>query len=304
MTAERPDGINTIVHRRALLIERLSYGLILLPTLTEYLENGSLPRTPRDMITEFVIGALILGFILLIRSARRQMVRLEGLRRTLTSALIHDLKNPLTSIVGTLYMIREKDLGLSERSKLLDLSMEACNSQVQLIDNLLDVDRLEVGDLVPRVREIDAPGLVTGCIEASVGAAAFKGVALAGTAPEAGPPLRADPDLLRRVLLNLIQNALKYTPRGGRVSVSAAHGDGVFIIEVSDTGAGIPPEHIGKLFAKFYRVEGSDRSARPGTGLGLYFCRLAVEAHGGKIGIDSELRHGTTIWLRLPQPAR
>jgi signal transduction histidine kinase len=114
------------------------------------------------------------------------------------------------------------------------------------------------------------------------------------------PALLADHDLIFRVFENLLLNALKYSRRGGRVSVSADFADGVFRFAVSDSGAGIAPEHVRKVFDKYFRVEGQESRSRKGSGIGLYFCRLAVEAHGGTIVIDSTPGRGTTVTFDLP----
>jgi signal transduction histidine kinase len=291
-----------VVQRRALLIERLSWGLILLPTLTDYLEVGHLPSTHREWITELLLGALVFGYILLIRSTRRELERLDSLRQTLTLALVHDIKNPLTTIMASLSMLREKRGDEKAHDELVDMCLGGCDAQVRLIDNLLDVDRLEAGELRVSIRPVDPKDILASCLLAVQGTALLKKVKVSDLSQGSLPSLSADPDLLSRILVNLLQNALKYTLPGGVVTVSCARQDGAFLFEVTDTGEGIPPEHLGKLFGKFYRVEGTDRSARPGTGLGLHFCKLAVEAHRGTIGIRSEPGKGTTVWFSIPQP--
>lgn len=121
----------------------------------------------------------------------------------------------------------------------------------------------------------------------------------AATAPL--PELCADGDLLERVLENLVFNSFKYTPKGGEISAGVEYRDGFFYFEVNDTGSGIDSEQIEKVFGKYYRVESEQNLSHRGSGLGLYFCRLAVEAQGGKIGIDSRGGKGTRVFFWIPE---
>jgi signal transduction histidine kinase len=104
----------------------------------------------------------------------------------------------------------------------------------------------------------------------------------------------------RQVLDNLVSNALKFTPRGGSVTLSASNGDGPLRVEVSDTGIGVPPDELGQLFSRFYRTSSARRRAIPGTGLGLVIARAIVEAHGGTISLEPRERRGTRVIVTLP----
>ena len=126
-------------------------------------------------------------------------------------------------------------------------------------------------------------------------AAAGRNLLLTSTGPF---PAVFDAELIHRVLVNLVTNAVKFTHAGGEVKISVTREASAVRVAVADDGAGIPPEHHGKIFDKFSQVEGENKKL--GAGLGLTFCKLAVEAHGGRIGVESEVGKGSTFWFTLP----
>lgn len=284
------------------LIERLSYFLVLTPFLAHYAELGTLPSNPSALITDVILGGVILAFVLLMRHTRRRVEHIDGLRKTLNEAIIHDLKNPMTSIMACISCMIDDSPDAERQSFLLKLALHSCRAQVTLIETLVDTSRLEHGELRPQSQSIDTRKMIDACLNDVRGTASHLGVNLkeviSGLLPE---KLQGDPDLLPRVFSNLLLNALKYTPKGGNVTLDGNFKDGSFLFEVKDTGIGIAPEHINRLFKKYYRVEGPDQNTRRGSGLGLYFCRLVVEAHGGKIDIKSDVKQGTRIAFGIPQ---
>lgn len=285
------------------IIEKLAYLLALMPLLADHLVTGRAPSSGRALLADVVIGALILAIVLLMRRMRRLADRVDGLRKTMNEAVIHDLKNPMTSIMGCLSCLVEDQLDAAQRKKLLQLALHGCKTQMTLLDTLVDTNRLEGGELPVRREALDTGRLFDECLDGVRGTAAYLGVKLEEDISREFPAtVRADPALLPRVLLNLLHNALKYTPAGGTVSLRAYVEKGRPQLEVRDTGAGIAPEHIERLFGKYYRVEGSDQTGRRGSGLGLYFCRMVVEAHGGTIRVSSGVGRGTSIWFSLTAP--
>ena len=249
---------------------------------------------------ELILLAVIAALVVFIRNYRRSIKRAENLRQALTVALVHDLKNPLSSVIGSLNVLRERALEDKDRQKLLDISLKACDAQIQLIENLLEVDRFEGGQMKVRREPLEVAQIVRDVIETAKPVAAGVLLSFENAVPAGLPPLKADGELLRRTLTNLVHNALKFTPRGGNIQVTTAREPGVWIFKVADTGVGIPAEHLPRLFGKFYRVQSGDSGVR-GTGLGLYFCKLAVEAQGGQIGVASEPGKGTTVIFSLPE---
>lgn len=182
------------------------------------------------------------------------------------------------------------------------IALHSCRAQMSLIETLLDTERLEGGELTPRLEDVDVRAFLDECLDGVRGTAAHLGVRLEECL-EASLPERVlmDRELVERSLINLLHNALKYTPPAGKVTLSAGVADAALRVAVTDTGAGIAKEHIGKIFGKYYRVEGGDQSTRRGSGLGLYFCRMVAEVHGGAISVVSEQGRGTTIVFSIPK---
>jgi PAS domain S-box-containing protein len=227
-------------------------------------------------------------------SARR---RGDITRAELISTLAHELRSPLTSVKGftsTLLHRWERFPDDQKRFMLATVNDDA-DRVTRLINELLDVSRIEAGRLELRRRPIDVSRIAADVIER------FKldpdGHTFRISFPDAFPEVYADADKVAQVLTNLVENAVKYS-NGGKVTVSGEVVDGSAEVAVRDEGVGIPADQIPLIFTKFYRRGG--RGAPSGTGLGLYIARGLVEAHGGRISVDSEVGHGTEIRFRLP----
>jgi signal transduction histidine kinase len=227
-----------------------------------------------------------------------KLEELEGLKETLTQTLVHDLKNPLAAVLGNLELIERKAdesvLHLVRRSKAAAWRMH------QMILNLLDIGQLEEGKLLLRPESLDAGSLARKACQEMESGAAQRGVTLEIIADEATAVLKGDGAVLRRVLDNLLSNAIEHSPQGGIVRVAVTLCDEGIEIAVADQGPGVPPEFREKIFEKFQRLE--SRKSMPGAnrGLGLTFCRLAVEAHGGTIWVDDAPGHGALFRALLP----
>jgi signal transduction histidine kinase len=177
----------------------------------------------------------------------------------------------------------------------------AASRMRRLIDDLLEMPRLEAGQLsIERLRV--SPGqLIADCVEAHVAIASSRSLQLALEVPGQLPDVWADHDRLLQVFENLIGNALKFTPSGGRVTVGAAARDAEVMFWVSDTGIGVAPEHMSRLFDRFWQAR---RNWREGAGLGLPIVKGIVEAHGGRIWAESELNRGSTFFFTIPAAAQ
>jgi two-component system sensor histidine kinase/response regulator len=227
-----------------------------------------------------------------------KLEELEGLKETLTQTLVHDLKNPLAAVLGNLELMERKAddsvVHLVRRSKAAAWRMH------QMILNLLDIAQLEEGKLLLHPETIDAGSLARKACQEMEGGAAQRGVSLQIVADEATSVMKGDGAVLRRVLDNLLSNAIEHSPQGGVVRVAVAPCEEGIEIAVSDQGSGVPPEHREKIFEKFQRLE--SRKSVPGAnrGLGLTFCRLAVEAHGGTIWVDDAPGGGALFRALLP----
>jgi signal transduction histidine kinase len=227
-----------------------------------------------------------------------KLEELEGLKETLTQTLVHDLKNPLAAVLGNLELMERKAdasvVHLVRRSKAAAWRMH------QMILNLLDIAQLEEGKLLLHPETIDAGSLARKACQEMEDGAAQRGVALQIVADDATAVLKGDAAVLRRVLDNLLSNAIEHSPQGGVVRVAVSPCEEGIEISVEDQGSGVPPEHRERIFEKFERLE--SRKAVPGAnrGLGLTFCRLAVEAHGGTIWVDDAPAGGALFRALLP----
>jgi signal transduction histidine kinase len=228
-----------------------------------------------------------------------RMRELERLRDSLTHMIAHDMKSPLCGIQMTLELI-EPLLPASDpgAAGLLVGAKASVATIIEMINQMLDVSRMEAGVLKPEL----APGDIADTVRAAVDALRINAGRRTLSLSARGPyPAEFDAGLLRRVVANLVGNATKFTPTDGEIRVSVALQGDVVRVEVADNGLGIAPENHARIFTKFGQVEGA--GARAGTGLGLTFAQMAVEAHGGKIGVESAQGRGSTFWLTLPRRA-
>lgn len=253
------------------------------------------------MALSFALVAVIVALVLLIRHNRLLAERISVLRQTLNEAIVHDLKNPMTAVMACLSLLRDEEDDKDRRKRMVEIALHACRAQLTLLETLVDSNRLEDGELVLNRRSLDIGALLRESLEDVRAVSETLGVRLEERF-SSGLPTRigVDPDLFPRVIANLLQNALKYTPKGGVITLTASSTGGAFRFAVRDTGRGIARENLGRLFGKYYRVEGADQSSRRGSGLGLYFCRMVIEAHGGTIEADSRNGAGTTITIAIP----
>ena len=222
----------------------------------------------------------------------------ESLERALLNSISHDLRTPLVSIIGALGALRDQGspLGPEARDDLLDAALEDAGRLNRFVGNLLDMTRLESGALRLRLIPCDVQDLI-GCalsaLEPQIGARRVE-VAL----PPGLPLVRMDMVLMAQVLVNLIDNALKYTPRTSGIELAAGLSDDTLTLTVSDRGPGIPEQELGRVFDKFYRVPVPEGAG--GTGLGLSICRGIVEAHGGSIRAENRDGGGLQMIVVLP----
>ena len=226
---------------------------------------------------------------------------LEKLRDSLTHMIVHDLRSPLTGILSSLQLIQmmAKDRLEAEEMEDVKRAVQATRVLVDMVSALLDVNRMESGEMPLNLKDTDLGKLAVAALETLGGLTKDRDVGF----DEASDPVKAsvDQDLMRRVMANLVGNAVKFTPAGGSVKLRVLARDGGFRGEVRDTGPGIPDAFREKIFEKFGQVEAREQKEKHSTGLGLTFCKLAVEAHGGTIGVDSEMGAGSTFWFEVPQ---
>jgi len=227
-----------------------------------------------------------------------QLRRLEKLRDDLTHMVVHDLRNPLTAILGFLdFLESDKTQQLSASTQnLVPLARHSAEELLNMIGSILDVSKMGAGELKLQRDSFDLDTLIQAVVATNQPFPGNRTVTLDAWKPP--HTVTADVGLIRRVLQNLLSNALNFTPSSGDVHIVVTPSDNEIRVAVTDTGPGIAPEYHERIFAKFGQVE--NRNNRLGTGLGLTFCKMAIEAHGGKIGVESEVGQGSTFWFALP----
>lgn len=234
-----------------------------------------------------------------------ELKRLEGVRRDFVANASHELKTPLTVIRGNAETLADEDLPPELRRRFTESLKTNADRLQSILDDLLDLSRIESGGWTPEPEELSLASVAAQAWEPFEDAAREKGVEFRVDVAEGAATVHADPSALTQVLSNLFSNALRYTPAGGQITLrSRLLRAGWIRIEVEDTGTGIPPAHLTRIFERFYRVDPARSRAEGGTGLGLSIVRHLVERHGGRVEARSRPGEGTTILVSLPVPAR
>ncbi len=227
--------------------------------------------------------------------------RLERVRSDFVANVSHELRTPLTAIHGFIETLQDTLHKHPERAlRHLEIMHHETSRLTALINDLLHLSRLEAPGVQLNLEELDLAAVGRDVAELCRRAAEQKGLHLTFSAQGELPVIRADEGLVRQAILNLIDNAVKYTEPGGRIHVSVDRdGDGVRLL-VKDTGVGIPRDSLTRVFERFYRVDKARSRREGGTGLGLSIVKHIVESHKGRLHIESELGRGTTIGFTLP----
>lgn len=267
---------------------------------TELLSNR-LITTNRDLLdTQHVLRAQNEE----LQYANLELRKLDSMKEMLTGMVVHDLRTPLASIFGTLsYLSTDPDVDLSDMSKsLLTGAMAAANQMVRLTETLLEGQRLEKGNLKPDSEPFDVANMVEVCLNQVASLLTMHKLTTQSTIPDDLPMVFADPHITQRIIENLLDNAIKFSPRGGMVEIGAIREGGFIKISVADTGPGIPKEQQAEIFEQFAQLKTSEKSpsSRGGFGLGLTFCQLATQAMGGSIWVESDGETGTTFLFTVP----
>lgn len=262
-------------------------------------------RRPRKFLNVAASPLLDLqsGDVLLTIQDFTSVQQAEAGQREFVSNVSHELRNPLAAIkaiVETLESGTIEDEAVA-RDFLGRISQDV-DRMSKLVDDLLELSRLESGQLTLRLGDVAVACLLREVTARFQPAAAERGIILSSDAPDGLPALAADADRLRQVLINLLENALRFTPSGGSISLAAVAGGGSVEFRVADTGVGIAPEHLPHVFERFYKVDRSRRSIDygGGTGLGLAIARQIIEAHGGSMTVTSEEGAGSVFFFSVP----
>jgi signal transduction histidine kinase len=243
----------------------------------------------------------VIGAAILLQDVTRLM-RFDELKSNLVATVAHEFRTPLTSLRMALHLCLEQAVGpiTDKQAYLLHAARQDTERLQQIVDDLLDLSRIQSGHIELNRRPVDAATLARDAARSFEATAETKGIDLRVELMPSLGEVVVDPERVGLAFDNLLGNAIKYTPSGGRVTVSAESHDQVVRFAIRDTGPGIPPEHRQAIFERFFRMPGA---TEPGAGLGLYIAKEIVDAHGGRIGVDGEPGQGSTFWLELPAPS-
>jgi signal transduction histidine kinase len=232
---------------------------------------------------------------------RRAELELREKKRVLAALVVHDLRSPLSAIQGYLQLLRE-ELGEGDAQALayIEDANTLVGKALGLVATILDVDELEDGILRAHVNPVQLAELIE---QARAGNRAHFEVRQLKLDMSCDPDMivRLDRDLFARVLENLLDNATRYAPRGGKVAVSALRDDKGVEIAVGNNGPPVPESERDAIFGRYFQVEARRAAARANRGLGLYFCKLAVEAHGGTLHVETRGELGAVFVVRIPE---
>jgi two-component system, NtrC family, sensor histidine kinase KinB len=246
-------------------------------------------------------GREVIGWVFVLRDVTEEH-QLNQARELLTETLVHDLRSPMSAIGSALSILKEVIPPSAEDPAIeqsLDIATRSANRVMGLVESLLDISRMETGSIELDLTPLNIVDLTDELLADYTPLANELGILLKREIPPELPHPTADRDKITRVLINLIDNALKFTPEGGQIVLAAEAGENLITIFVTDSGPGIPEEYRQKIFDRFAQIPGV-RGRRRGSGLGLTFCHLAIEAHGGEIRVDEAAGGGSIFSFTLP----
>jgi signal transduction histidine kinase len=290
--AETPFSVDLLPRDRTLqeaLAEALDGGVV--ERVETHVGNRTLALTARPL----GIGGAVLALFDLTGTRR-----LEAVRRDFVANVSHELKTPLTAIRGFAETLSSELAADRQHAQFADTIRSNAERMQRLIDDLLDLSRIESGGWVPTPTRVDVAAAAAEAIAPYRDEARKRGTSIQVTVDPGAATLRADPVALRQALGNLVENAVRYTPSGGSITIFSRVEDHGIAVGVKDTGAGIPTDHLPRIFERFYRVDPARSRAAGGTGLGLAIVKHLVEAHGGRVRAESQVGRGTTVSLFFP----
>jgi signal transduction histidine kinase len=231
-----------------------------------------------------------------------RLMRFDELKNDLVATVAHEFRTPLTSLRMAIHLLAEEQVGAlnAKQGDLVAAAREECERLQGIVDDLLDLSRIQAGRMELAAEPLPVGPLLDAATAALRPAVEAAGLTLERTGPAGALAVSADRERVQLVLSNLVGNAVRHTPRGGRITLRASAVGEAVRFEVSDTGEGIAPEYQERIFEKFFRVPGTRAG---GVGLGLYLAREIVQAHGGDMGVESAPGRGSTFWFTVPRMA-
>jgi len=265
-------------------------------------EEQALHRLVVVLIATGIAGLLlcVAGAWFLAGRALVPIQRAFGRQQEFAADAAHELRTPLTVLHAATDLLQQhRTEPLDNNGELFDDVRQEIGRMERLVTDLLTLARSDLGELDLAVGQVNLVPLATEMVRLAAPLAGERGLELTSASDSEPVTVEADPDRLQQVLLILLDNAIKHTPPGGKVTLAARRQGGEALIEVKDTGEGISPEHLPRLFDRFYRADRA-RSRSGGVGLGLAIAKSLVEAHGGQLSVTSVLGSGVTVTIRLP----
>jgi signal transduction histidine kinase len=281
-------------------------------TAARFGEGDFSARAPADEME--AIGLLATSFNAMaerLEAREARLAEVDRIKSDFVSSVSHELRTPLTTIKALTRLLGREGLAPDKRREYVDTIAAECDRQIDLVLNLLDLSRIEGGVFRTRSARVDVAEVVNACAKAAARGVEMRGHELVVDVEPDAFSACADAKAFARVLGNVVENAIKYTPDGGRIAI-AARAEGEWVaVAVSDNGRGIPPEDVPRLYDKFHRgrefASAAPQSGNPdevdvsGVGLGLYLARNVMEQMGGRIEVATELGRGSTFTLFLPE---
>jgi signal transduction histidine kinase len=224
-----------------------------------------------------------------LQTEKQQLLELERIRQDTIDLIVHDLRHPISSLFGAikiLEMVLPEDV-LIENKQLLSIANSNCDHLQLMVESMLDVARMQDGSLKLNRRSISVQQFIIEAVNRVQILADMESITIEIVVPDQELTVEADEEKLYRILGNLLNNAVKYTPGGGQIRIMVIQEEDEVVFAIQDNGPGIPPEKREQVFDRFARLDNGSFRDRSGFGLGLAFCRMAVEAHGGNIWVDS-----------------
>ena len=230
-----------------------------------------------------------------------RLKKLERIRTDFVANVTHEIRTPLTAVIGYLETLQAGALENPEDAKrFIDIMLKQARRLNRLVEDLMTISRIELGEVLLHFEEIVLPEVTENVISLLDATAAAKKIKIQNRLPQNLPQIKADRDRLIQVLVNVLDNAVKFTPDGGLITIDAEEKAENVELTISDTGIGIPREEIQRLGERFYRVDKTRSRELGGTGLGLSIVKHLMIAHGGRMEIESQMGKGTKVLLFFP----
>jgi two-component system, OmpR family, phosphate regulon sensor histidine kinase PhoR len=230
-----------------------------------------------------------------------RLKKLERSRTDFVANVTHEIRTPLTAIIGYLETLQMGAIhNAPDAKRFVDIMLKQALRLNRLVEDLMTISKIELGEMKFLIEEVSLSDVIDGVTPLLEAKATAKNIRIENHIPEKISLVRADRDRLSQVFVNVLDNAVKFTPEGGSITIHSEEITGKMVVTISDTGMGIPKEEIQRLGERFYRVDKARSRDLGGTGLGLSIVKHLMLAHGGKMEIESQLGRGTKVSLWFP----